>query len=239
MSPKSDPAVPIAMAGLELKESAGTRSCNCSQRCPGQQMPRSGRIPPAPTVAPTRGAAAPPKRWGHSRAGGRRPPLTFHHHHLQADHLGAVAEQDALVLSLVPGLGTIQPQRGAAARGLLLVLREGCGGPEPAHRGVPGTLRAALDAQGPAPHPGGRQRPDLQAAGRHCPHRWPCPCRARAGDCSGGHTCCAGACNEVLGHSGLCGGGVGDNSQIQGGPSVGLPCCGGITCRDARPWGKC
>lgn len=195
--------------------------------------------PPSTNCGTDTRGCSPTQAMGAEQGRAGRPPLTFHHHHLQADHLGAVAEQDALVLSLVPGLGAVQPQRGAAARGLLLVLREGCGGPEPAHRGVPGTLRAALDAQGPAPHPSGRQRPDLQAAGRHCPHRWPCPHRARAGECGGGRMCRGGACNEVLGHSGLCGGGVGDSSQIQGGPSVGLPCCGGITCRDARPWGKC
>jgi len=185
---------------------------------------------------------------GGGRGGGRGPPLTVGDGQLQTDRLGAAAEQDALVVALVPGLGSVQLQRGAAARRLLPVLREGHGGPQPAHGGIPGAPRAALDAQGPAPRPVGRQRPDPQAAGGLWPHGRPRPvlCRGRApaggagaGERGGGRACRGTALDGVPGSRALCGGGLGGSSRLQDGLSIGLPRwggqgCGGTVCGDTR-----
>lgn len=119
--------------------------------------------------SPSTAAAIPRDACG-GQCRGRGAALTVRDQQLQADRLGVVALQDALVVTLVTGLSVVQLQRGAAARHLLPVLRQGHGGAQPADGGIVSALRVAPDAQGPAPRPVGRQRPDPQAAGGCRPH---------------------------------------------------------------------
>lgn len=247
------------------------RTCNCTQTAHTSKYQGVGVTPPSTnTNTPQHGTnttrwTPSPSNGGYGR-GSCRPPLTIQDHQLQTDHLGAVAEQDTLVVALVLGLSVVQPQCGAAAHRLLPVLREGHGGLQPADSGIPSAPCMALDAQGPAPRPIGRQRPDLQCAGGHCPHGWPCPLFRRgrppadaihsrplrfswgahgggARERGGGWTCRGTACDKVLGSRALCGRWFGGSSQLQDGISIRLPrCggqgCGGIMCGDTWLWGQ-